>query len=149
MKEWLFKNLHLRIRLLIVEREEGTGWGWGNHIYIYIHTHTYTHTWRERETLIHWCEKHRSRMRPDRRSNLQRRHVPWLGIKPATLWCMGCCSNQLEPPGQGRNEFFKSGIIQIIKYYSAKREEILMHATTSTNLENIKWKKQDTKSYIL
>ena len=29
-------------------------------------------------------------------SNLQPRHMPWLGIKPGTFWCIGWGSNQLN-----------------------------------------------------
>ena len=34
-------------------------------------------------------------------SNLQPGCVPWLRIKPMTLWSMGQCSNQLSHAGQG------------------------------------------------
>ena len=32
----------------------------------------------------------------DQGVNLQPRHIPWLGIKPATFWCTTGCSNQLR-----------------------------------------------------
>ena len=35
-------------------------------------------------------------MRPNQGSNPQPRYVPWPGIEPATFWCMGRCSNQLN-----------------------------------------------------
>ena len=49
-------------------------------------------------------EKHPSfdsHMCPDQGPNMQPRHVPWWGIKPATFWFIGWCSNQLGHTGQG------------------------------------------------
>ena len=37
----------------------------------------------------------------------QPRHVPWLGIKPATLWFTGQCSIHWAPPARAINFFFK------------------------------------------
>ena len=71
-----FLNLHQRICLLIWERE------------------------REIER-----EKHQmvaSHMHPDWGSNPQPRYVPWPGMKPASCWCMGWCSNQLSHPASTR-----------------------------------------------
>ena len=34
--------------------------------------------------------------RSNQGSNPQPRYVPWLGIEPATFWCMGQCANQLS-----------------------------------------------------
>ena len=43
---------------------------------------------------------------PDWGPNPQARYVPWLGIEPATFWCTGWYSNQLNhPPGQGWKEY--------------------------------------------
>ena len=72
----VFYNPHPRICLLIWQRE------------------------RERGENIYGREKHQSIVascpHSAQRSNPQSRPVPWLGIKPATFWCTGHCSNQLS-----------------------------------------------------
>ena len=76
-------------------------------IYLFIPTWGYVDWFfreRERETLmwernIHVKEKHwlvTSYKRPDWGWNPKPRYVPRLGIKPATFWCTGRCSNQLS-----------------------------------------------------
>ena len=77
----IFLNPHLRIYLLILEREEVRGREtlmWERNI--------------DRLVASHAC--------PDWGLNLQPRYVPWLGIEPATFWCMGWCSNQLSHPAR-------------------------------------------------
>ena len=69
-------NPHTRICSLILEREEG-----------------------ERKTLI-W-ERTTSLTCAQQGSDLQTRHVPCLGIKPAAFWFTVWCFNQLGKPGQG------------------------------------------------
>ena len=59
---------------------------------------------RERERNIDLRVKHRlvaTCMCPNQEPNLQPRHVPWLGIEPATLRFMGQHSNPLSNTSQG------------------------------------------------
>ena len=57
---------------------------------------------KEREGNIDVTEKHQSVsscMCPNQGSNLKPRHVPWLGIEPATFWFVGQCP--IEPHWSG------------------------------------------------
>ena len=42
---------------------------------------------------------------PQQGLNPQSRYVPWLGIKPATFWCVGLCSNQPSHRPRWRSGF--------------------------------------------
>ena len=88
---WFLRNPYLRILLLILERGMERE--------------------RDREFL---CEKRwlfASHAYPEWGLNPQTRYMPWLGVKPATFWCTGRCSNHLSTqPGQVR-WFFRSIVI--------------------------------------
>ena len=47
--------------------------------------------------------------------DLQPRHVPWLGIEPATLWFVGWCSIHWATPARANWQYFKNSVQ--IKFY--------------------------------
>ena len=82
-------------KFLMDFRERETGGRWGERE-------------RERERNINVREKHRSVASYTRwlGSNPKPRHVPWLGIEPATHLYMGPCSNQLSHLARARTICF-------------------------------------------
>ena len=65
----------------------------------------------ERNTDV--IEKHRlvaSHKHPNGGLNPQSMYVSWLGMKPATLWCIEWRSNQLSQPGQDSPQYIWSRV---------------------------------------